>query len=74
MSDNSLMDQTNAIKVLIKAVQVAQQKGCYTLDEASVIHRACSCFINNNPDENSLNSGEQKSTETVNDPGIITDQ
>lgn len=37
--------QIEAITVLINAVQVAQSKGCFTLDEASVICQAVRAFV-----------------------------
>ena len=46
------LSQTDAIKVLIRAVQVAQEKGAYSLQEASLIHQAVSTFMINNDDQN----------------------
>ena len=39
------MEQPDAIKILIRAVQVAQSKGVYNLDEASIVHQAVQTFI-----------------------------
>lgn len=46
--DNKELNQEEAIKVLIKAVQLAQSKGAFNLDEASVIHKAIKTFIVDN--------------------------
>lgn len=43
--------QTEAIKILIESVRVAQSKGCYSLDEAALIHKACSTFLVKNDGE-----------------------
>lgn len=48
------MNQTDAIKILIKATQIAQKKGAYNLSEASIIHEAISCFIDTKQDYNEL--------------------
>lgn len=40
------INQADAIKILIRAVQVAQSKGVYNLNEAATVHRAVSAFIN----------------------------
>lgn len=40
--------QTDGIKILIEAVRQAQtsgKNGCYSLEEAAIIHNACSMFI-----------------------------
>ena len=59
------MQQTEAIKTLIRAVQVAQQKGAYTLEEASTIHQACSAFINTT-DSNTLKKDSNSEDKPVN--------
>ena len=53
------LSQNDAIKILIKAVQLAQSKGSYTLNEASTIHQAVSVFINSEKEkeeEENINS------------------
>ena len=40
-------NQTDAIKILIKAAQIAQSKGVFSLEEACTIHHAISIFIKN---------------------------
>ena len=44
-NSNSTMEQPDAIKILIRAVQVAQSKGVYNLDEAAIIHQAVQTFM-----------------------------
>ena len=39
------MEQNQALNVLVQAVRVAQKRGTYNLDEASVIAAAVSTFI-----------------------------
>lgn len=58
------LSQTDAIKVLIRAAQVAQEKGAYTLQEASLIHNAVSTFMVVNEEKN--NSELVNNTESVN--------
>ena len=56
------MNQSEAIKILIKAVQVAQKKGVYSLDEAYLIHKAVLAFVNqydDNSGKNINNSAEE---------------
>jgi hypothetical protein len=44
-TDNLNNDQLQAISVLISAVQWAQSKGCYNLDDAAVIQKAVRFFV-----------------------------
>ena len=39
-----MQDRQSALEVLVRAVQVAQKRGAYTLEEASVIHSAIAAF------------------------------
>jgi hypothetical protein len=43
--NNTTFSQEDAIKVLIKSVNVAQQRGAYNLVEAATIHKAVSVFL-----------------------------
>ena len=67
---NTNMSQADAIKVLIRAVQVAQSKGVYNLDEAAVLHQAVQTFIVKQPTseiENALSQAPiNKVSNTVN--------
>ena len=68
------VNQADAIKILIRAVQVAQSKGVYNLNEAATIHRAVSAFINTEAlaTETMATDGNQENlvndTTTVNEP------
>lgn len=68
----SELSQTDAIKVLIRAAQVAQEKGAYSLQEASLIHQAVSTFMVN-PNQQS-ESEENKTDSAVNDVAEVNDQ
>ena len=46
-SQDTNKKQENAVKTLIRAVTIAQSKGVYTLEEASIINDACKCFMVN---------------------------
>ena len=39
------MTQQEALEALIRAVKVAQQRGAYSLEEASAVHGAVAVFI-----------------------------
>jgi len=67
--NNKELTQTDAIKVLIRAVQVAQEKGCYTLDEAALVHQAVSKFVIPSSNDNS----EEKKT-SINNTEVVSDQ
>ena len=66
------LSQTDAIKVLIRAAQVAQEKGAYSLQEASLIHQAVSTFMVN-PNQQS-ESEENKTDSAVNNVAEVNDQ
>ena len=68
------MNQSDAIKILIRAVQVAQGKGAYNLDEASTIHQAVSCFVSrtSGEDSNAQTNQLETATTTVNDTKNVT--
>ena len=68
----SELSQTDAIKVLIRAAQVAQEKGAYSLQEASLIHQAVSTFMVN-PNQQT-ESEENKTDSAVNDVAEVNDQ
>ena len=71
--NNKDLSQTDAIKVLIRAVQVAQEKGCYTLDEAALVHQAVSKFIvPNSQDMETIK--ENTSENTINNTSDINEQ
>jgi len=46
-SSPSQSEQEAAIAVLIKAAHIAQSKGAFNLEEASVIYKACNRFTSN---------------------------
>jgi len=39
------MDQTEALKILIQGINVAQKRGAYDLQEASVLAKAAAAFV-----------------------------
>ena len=48
------MNQTDAIKILIKAAKIGQRNGSYSLSEAAAIYDAISCFIDISGEENAI--------------------
>ena len=64
--DNKLSNE-DAIKVLIRAAQIAQSKGCFSLEEASTIHNACLTFISKEP---STNTAPTKKNEENRESGV----
>jgi len=50
MSDKKI-GQADAIKILIKAAQIAQSKGCFTFEQSSTIFQAISTFLINNDEQ-----------------------
>tara|TARA_B100000497_G_C7381172_1_gene244154 strand:+ start:173 stop:571 length:399 start_codon:yes stop_codon:yes gene_type:complete len=62
--------QTEGIKILIEAVRQAQnsgKNGCYSLEEAAVIHSACSMFIQNTkPEQEQEQESESENLQTGN--------
>ena len=40
-----MMDQTEALKVLIQGINVAQKRGTYSLKEASILAKAAAVFV-----------------------------
>ena len=48
------MNQTDAIKILIKAAKIGQRNGSYSLSEAATIYDAISCFIDISSEENDI--------------------
>ena len=65
------LSQTDAIKVLIRAVQVAQEKGAYTLQEAALVHQAVSKFIVTPPEETDGGEEGDEDEPTVNNTGDV---
>ncbi len=66
------LSQTDAIKVLIRAAQVAQEKGAYSLQEASLIHQAVSTFMVNPNQQTEMD--ENSNDTAVNNISEINDQ
>lgn len=50
-NETQINNQSDAIRVLIKAVQIAQSKGVYNLEQASTIFKAISLFVKSNEDK-----------------------
>ena len=50
------LTQEQALSVLISAARVAQSKGAFTLEDASLIQKAIMTFIPNKEAENKLNA------------------
>jgi len=63
------INQADAIKILIRAVQVAQSKGVYNLNEAATIHQAVSAFINTE----ALQNSPEDDTNAVNDLQTVSE-
>jgi len=66
------LSQTDAIKVLIRAAQVAQEKGAYSLQEASLIHQAVSTFMVSTDDTDKTN--EEAKEQVINNTNNVTSQ
>jgi hypothetical protein len=66
------LSQTDAIKVLIRAAQVAQEKGAYSLQEASLIHQAVSTFMVSTDDTDKTN--EEVKEQVINNTNNVTSQ
>lgn len=65
------LSQTDAIKVLIRAAQVGQEKGAYSLQEASLIHNAVATFmVNPNDKKNEDTNTEVSSINNVDDVNV----
>ena len=61
------MNQTDAIKILIKAAKIGQRNGSYSLSEASTIYNAISSFIDISNEENDIkNETENENENSVN--------
>jgi len=54
------MTQQEALQSLINAVKVAQQRGAYSLEEASVIHDAIMIFTASSTKEEPTEKSEKK--------------
>ena len=44
------LSQHDALKQLVKGVQIACSRGAYRLEEAAALHRAVECFVDAAPD------------------------
>jgi hypothetical protein len=55
------MNQTDAIKILIKAAKIGQRNGSYSLSEAAAIYDAISCFIDISSEENDIKEETENS-------------
>jgi len=60
------LSQTDAIKVLIRAAQVGQEKGAYSLQEASLIHNAVATFMVNPNDKKNENEDTNTGVSSIN--------
>lgn len=59
--ENTQQIQTDAIKILIEAVRRGQQKGCYSLEQASQIWlNGCLPFLKNNDSEQDAENETKK--------------
>lgn len=54
--DNATDEVKNAVVVLIRAAEVAQQKGAFTLEDAAVVHAAKKLFVGTAPAKESTDS------------------
>ena len=62
------MEANEALKVLIQAVNVAQKRGAYNLNEASVIATAAAAFVTQpNSTEEVEETQEESSSDTSDD-------
>ena len=53
------MNEQQALEILVKGVQLAQQKGVYTLQDAGLIAQAVSVFVKPQETENVEGEGTQ---------------
>jgi len=53
------MEQNQALNVLVQAVNVAQKRGAYNLDEASVVATAVSVFVKATPSKSEASETEE---------------
>lgn len=53
------MNEQQALEILVKGVQLAQQKGVYTLQDAALIAQAVSVFVKPQETENVEGEGTQ---------------
>jgi len=63
------MDQQQALTVLVQAVQVAQSKGAYSLQEASTVAEAVGAFQPTTEDSEVTPGGASETTEDGEDDG-----
>jgi hypothetical protein len=70
------LSQTDAIKVLIRAAQVGQEKGAYSLQEASLIHNAVATFmINPNEKKNEVDdTNTSDSSSSINNVNEVNEK
>lgn len=55
------MDTNKALQILVQAVQLAQSKGAYTLDEAKILAEAIAVFVKKEePKEELVKEGKKK--------------
>ena len=45
------MDYQKSIETIIKALELAQKKGCFKIQESAILFQAVSSLINNKPEE-----------------------
>lgn len=57
------MNQEVGLNILIRAVQNAQKKGVYDLQESSLIYKAITVFLTNKPNEQDLINDFLKKTQ-----------
>lgn len=78
------LDNQNTVQLLIKYVELAQQKGAFVLNEAELLKRASDVLLNNVPDNelNAVNSrhiliqgvqkGQKHGAYTLNDAALLS--
>ena len=62
---STVENQYDAIKILIKAAQIAQSKGVFSLEEASTIHNAITLFIAKNDSEKTFDTKDNNNIDNI---------
>lgn len=62
--EERVLNQNQALTVLIQAARIAQAKGAFTLEDASLVHSAIKVFAPDEAEESSLTSENNTQEDT----------
>lgn len=60
------LNQQQSLNILIKAAQVAQSKGAFTLDDAEMINKAIRTFVPRDASKSEMTTQTEPETESEN--------